>query len=65
MQQSDSPIARFAEDVLGKPLYPYQCEVANAILDSIAGRQGRLITVMMSRQSGKNQPVEKVFTVEL
>ena len=55
MKQSDSPIARFARHVLGKPLYPYQCEVANAILDSIAGRHGRIITVMMSRQSGKNQ----------
>jgi len=55
MKRSDSPIARFARHVLGKPLYPYQCEVANAILDSIAGRHGRIITVMMSRQSGKNQ----------
>ncbi|HLX55946.1 MAG TPA: hypothetical protein VKR83_02885 [Ktedonobacteraceae bacterium] len=55
MKQSDSPIARFARHVLGKPLYPYQCEVANAILDSIEGRHGRIITVMMSRQSGKNQ----------
>ena len=55
MKQLDSPIARFARQVLGKPLYPYQCEVANAILDSITGRHGRIITVMMSRQSGKNQ----------
>ncbi len=52
---SDSPIARFARHVLDKPLYPYQCEVANAILDSIEGRHGRIITVMMSRQSGTNQ----------
>jgi hypothetical protein len=55
MKQSESSIARFARHVLGKPLYPYQCEVANAILDSIEGRHGRIITVMMSRQSGKNQ----------
>ena len=55
MKQSESPIARFARHVLGKPLYPYQCEVAEAILDSIEGQHGRIITVMMSRQSGKNQ----------
>ena len=55
MKQPESPIARFARHVLGKPLYPYQCEVADAILDSIEGRHGRIITVMMARQSGKNQ----------
>lgn len=55
MTQSESPIARFARHVLGKPLYPYQCEVAEAILDSIEGGHGRIITVMMARQSGKNQ----------
>jgi hypothetical protein len=55
MKQSESPIARFARHVLGKPLYPYQCEVAEAILDSIEGQHGRIITVMMARQSGKNQ----------
>ena len=47
MKQSESPIARFARHVLGKPLYPYQCEVANAILDSIEGQHGRIITVIM------------------
>ncbi len=55
MKQFESPIARFARHALGKPLYPYQCEVANAILDSIEGGHGRIITVMMARQSGKNQ----------
>ncbi len=55
MTQPESPIARFARHVLGKPLYPYQCEVAEAILDSIEGGHGRIITVMMARQSGKNQ----------
>ncbi len=55
MKQPESPIARFARHVLGKPLYPYQCEVAEAILDSIEGQHGRIITVMMARQSGKNQ----------
>jgi hypothetical protein len=55
MKHSESRIARFARHVLGKPLYPYQCEVANAILDSIEGWRGRIITVMMARQSGKNQ----------
>jgi hypothetical protein len=48
-------IARFAQHVLGKPLYPYQCEIASAIVESIAQGDGRVFTVMMSRQSGKNQ----------
>ncbi len=50
-----SPIARFARYVLGCPLYPYQCEIAEAILRSIRGGDGRIFTVMMARQSGKNQ----------
>ncbi|HLL79399.1 MAG TPA: hypothetical protein VKT25_07870 [Ktedonobacteraceae bacterium] len=55
MKHKTSPIARFASRVLGKPLYPYQREIAEAILDSIEGQHGRIITVMMARQSGKNQ----------
>ena len=52
---SSISIARFAQHVLGKPLYPYQCEVAEAIVESIAHGDGRVFTVMMARQSGKNQ----------
>jgi hypothetical protein len=48
-------IATFARSVLGKPLYPYQLEVAEAILESIEGGHGRIFTVMMARQAGKNQ----------
>lgn len=55
MTRTASPIARFARHILGKPLYPYQCEIAEAILASIEGGHGRIITVMMARQSGKNQ----------
>ena len=52
---SSISIARFAQHVLGKPLYPYQCEIAEAIIASIAHGDGRVFTVMMARQSGKNQ----------
>ncbi|MBV9614783.1 MAG: hypothetical protein JO011_18365 [Ktedonobacteraceae bacterium] len=55
MKDSSSSISRFASTILGKPLYPYQAEVADAILASIFSGQGRIFTVMMSRQSGKNQ----------
>lgn len=48
-------IAEFARDILGKPLYPYQLEVAEAILASVQGGLGQIITVMMARQAGKNQ----------
>ncbi|HEV2583278.1 MAG TPA: hypothetical protein VGT44_20630 [Ktedonobacteraceae bacterium] len=55
MPHTTSPIARFARHILGRPLYPYQCEIAEAILDSIEGGHGRIFSVMMARQSGKNQ----------
>lgn len=51
----NTDIATFAAKVLGKPLYPYQLEVAEAILDSVRGGHGRIFTVMMARQAGKNQ----------
>ena len=53
--QSMSPIERFAAYLLNKPLYPYQAEAANAIIHSINNHLGQIITVMMSRQAGKNQ----------
>lgn len=53
--QAMSPIERFAAYIVGKPLYDYQVEAAHAILYSIEHNLGWIITVMMSRQSGKNQ----------
>lgn len=50
-----TPIERFAAYIIGKPLYPYQAQVANAILRSIEYHLSQIITVMMLRQSGKNQ----------
>jgi hypothetical protein len=49
-------IETFGATVLGMPLRPYQAEVARAALDSIDRRDGHSLTVMMPRQSGKNQP---------
>lgn len=50
-----TPIERFASYIVGTPLYSYQAEIANAILHSINHNLGWIITVMMARQSGKNQ----------
>jgi hypothetical protein len=55
MKYTPRDIGPFARNVLGKPLYPYQREVAEAILESVLGERGDIITVMMARQSGKNQ----------
>ena len=44
----NTDIATFAAKVLGKPFYPYQLEVAEAIVDSIRGGHGRIFTVMMA-----------------
>ncbi|MEO7019415.1 MAG: hypothetical protein ABI234_04630 [Ktedonobacteraceae bacterium] len=55
MPDFTSEIADFAKNVLGRPLYPYQLEIAAAILASVHSGQGRIFTVMMARQMGKNQ----------
>jgi hypothetical protein len=48
-------IEAFGSAVLGMPLRQYQAAVARAVLESIDRRQGHSVTVMMPRQSGKNQ----------
>lgn len=45
----------FAREVLGKPLYPYQELVGDAILQSVLEGRGDTFTVMFARQMGKNQ----------
>src|SRR5262249_6843343 len=37
------------------PLYPYQIEIGDAILDSVLEGKGLTFTVMLARQMGKNQ----------
>jgi phage terminase large subunit-like protein len=48
-------VEAFGTSILKMPLRPYQAEVARAILASIGERRGLTITVLMPRQSGKNQ----------
>ena len=48
-------IGWFARAVLGKPLYPYQEIIGDAILDSIFHRRGHTFSIMLARQMGKNQ----------
>jgi hypothetical protein len=55
LQRLLADIALFSRHVLGTPLRPYQLEPARAILDSIVHHRGRTITIMMSRQAGKNE----------
>ncbi|GHO57420.1 hypothetical protein [Ktedonobacter robiniae] len=45
----------FAREILGKPLYPYQELVGDAILESVLEGRGDTFTVMFARQMGKNQ----------
>ena len=54
-EQTQSDIGWFARHILGKPLYPYQEQVGNAILTSIREGRGDTFTVMFARQMGKNQ----------
>jgi hypothetical protein len=55
LQRLLADISLFSRHVLGTPLRPYQLEPARAILDSIVHHRGRTITIMMSRQAGKNE----------
>src|SRR3954447_19921536 len=48
-------VEAYSETVLGMPLRPYQAEVARAVIEAIDERRGHALTVLMPRQSGKNQ----------
>ena len=48
-------VATFSDAVLGRPLRPYQCEAARAIVGSAVGGRGLTFSVMMGRQMGKNE----------
>lgn len=45
----------FSRDVVGLPLYDYEVEWADYIVDVVAERRTETIVVEMSRQSGKNE----------
>ena len=45
----------FSARVLGRPLRPYQAEAGRAIVRSVLARRGDSISVMISRQGGKNE----------
>jgi hypothetical protein len=55
MQNPTFTISDFAATVLARPLYPYQSEIAEAILASIREGRGDIFSVMLARQMGKNQ----------
>ncbi len=48
-------IALFSRDVIGTPLYAYQAEWANYVLEVVGQRRNETIVVEMPRQSGKNE----------
>ncbi len=49
-----SDIAPFSE-AGGRPLRPYQAEVARAVLRSVLHGEGKVFTIMFARQMGKNE----------
>jgi len=50
-----SRLSIYSRYVLGRALRPYQLEAATGILGSIREDRGDVLTVMMSRQAGKNE----------
>ncbi len=48
-------IAHFSRALVGRPLRSYQLTVARAVLASVRRREGKIFTVEMARQMGKNE----------
>ncbi len=55
LRRALADVGTFGEAVVRMPLRPYQLDVARAVARSVAERQGLTFTVLMPRQSGKNQ----------
>jgi hypothetical protein len=55
LRRALADVETFGASVLKMPLRPYQAEVARAVLASVAEGRGHSLTVLMPRQSGKNQ----------
>ena len=55
LRRALADVETFGASVLRMPLRPYQAEVARAVLASVAEGRGHSLTVLMPRQSGKNQ----------
>jgi hypothetical protein len=55
LRRALADVETFSAAILGIPLRPYQAQVARAVLASIGEGRGHAITVLMPRQSGKNQ----------
>jgi hypothetical protein len=55
LRRALADVETFGARVLGMPLRPYQAEVARAVLAAVDEGRGHTITVLMPRQSGKNQ----------
>ena len=47
-------IKGFARKFIGIPLYPYQEEAADAIVNSVFKRDGMTFVIIFCRQSGKD-----------
>jgi len=48
-------LKHFAQHLLGITLRPYQLEAGNAIIKSVANRDGKTFVIIFSRQSGKDE----------
>lgn len=55
LRRYQQDIALFSRDVVGYPLYGYQVEWAQYVLDVIRERRNEVIVVEQPRQSGKNE----------
>lgn len=58
-------IGPYSRDIVGLPLYPYQCEWADYVLGVVADHRSETVCVEMPRQSGKNETSAQLETAIL
>lgn len=50
-----SSLEAFSHVATARPLRPYQLEAGNAVVEAVLGGKGGIFTILMARQSGKNE----------
>jgi hypothetical protein len=53
--QKRHSLEEYTHKFLNRTFYPYQIEIANAIIDSVFGHKGLTFSVLLARQMGKNE----------
>jgi hypothetical protein len=55
MDNKKPRLGKFIREILKRTFYPYQVEIAKAVLDSVINEKGLTFSVLLARQMGKNE----------